>query len=101
MAEAMPSRFSLAPARARRPRLHRNPRRAGAPAPHRSPHTYLPAPAPLLEGGKASGAFRPLSPIVLTLANSSLMLLPASGSKSAGTCAGILVMSPVILVISD
>src|SRR5438876_7328019 len=101
MAEAMPSRFSLAPARVRRPRLHRNPRRAGAPAPHRSPHTYFPAPAPLLEGGKASGAFGPLSPIVLTLANSSLMLMPESVSKSAGTCAAILVMSPVILFIPD
>src|SRR5438067_11047901 len=94
MAEAMPSRFSLAPARARRPRLHRE---SGA----RSTHSYFPAPAPLLEGGKASGGFGPLSPIVLTLANNSLMLMPESVSKSAGTCAAILVMSPVILVIPD
>src|SRR6266567_3489018 len=66
-----------------------------------STHSYFPAPAPLLEGGKASGGFGPLSPIVLTLANSSLMLMPESVSKSAGTCAAILVMSPVILFIPD
>src|SRR5438552_17611673 len=47
----------------------------------RSIHSYFPAPAPLLEGGKASGGFGPLSPIVLTLANSSLMLMPESVSK--------------------
>src|SRR2546428_13464678 len=92
MAEAMPSRFSLAPARARR--LHRE---LGA----RPTHTYFPAPAPLLEGGKASGGFGPLSPIVLTLANSSLMLMPDSVSNNAGTCAAILVISPVILFIPD
>src|SRR5947208_15132589 len=92
MAEAMPSRFSLAPARARR--LHRELRA-------RPTHTYFPAPAPLLEGGEASGGFGPLSPIVLTLANNSLMLMPESVSKSAGTCAAILVMSPVILFIPD
>src|SRR5438132_12193571 len=92
MAEAMPSRFSLAPARARRPRLHRE---SGA----RSTHSYFPAPAPLLEGGKASGGFGPLSPIVLTLANSSLMLMPESDSKSAGSCAAIMVITPVHLFI--
>src|SRR5947207_15705147 len=88
----MPSRFSFAPARARR--LHRE-------SGDRPTHTYFPAPAPLLEGGKASGGFGLFSPIVLTLANNSLMLMPDSVSKSAGTCAAILVMSPVILFITD
>src|SRR5438552_9843653 len=63
--------------------------------------TYFPTPAPLLEGDKASGGFGPLSPIVLTLANSSLMLMPDSVSNNAGTCAAILVISPVILFIPD
>src|SRR5438874_12760724 len=53
-----PDLIFRAPARARRPRLHRE---SGA----RSTHSYFPAPAPLLEGGKASGGFGPLSPIVL------------------------------------
>ena len=38
-----------------------------------------------------------LSPIERTPANSSFRSMPLSASKSAGTCAAILAMSPVIL----
>ena len=38
-----------------------------------------------------------LSPICLTFASSSDICIPESASKSAGTCAAIFVMSPVIL----
>src|SRR5208282_452447 len=61
-------------------------------APH-TPHNYLPVAG---AGGSTSG-FAVLSPMVRTFENRSVMLMPESVSNNAGTCAAILVMSPVIL----
>src|ERR1035438_2858750 len=46
-----------------------------------------------------SSGFGDLSPICRTLPNSSFSGMPLSVSNKAGTCAAILVMSPVILFI--
>jgi hypothetical protein len=48
-------------------------------------------------GAAGFSAFGPLSPIIRTLLSSSDICMPESASKSAGTCAAILVMSPVSL----
>jgi len=48
----------------------------------------------LVEGGTGFGA---LSPIRRTFDSSSDICMPESASNSAGTCAAILVMSPVSL----
>ena len=55
--------------------------------------------APPFARRHTSGGFGDLSPIPRTFENSSVMLMPESVSNSAGTCAAILVRSPVILFI--
>src|SRR6266851_9721329 len=50
-----------------------------------------------LTGADGGSGFGALSPIRRTLLSSSEICMPESASKSAGTCAAILVMSPVSL----
>src|SRR5439155_17321928 len=104
---SQPSLARLGRARTPIPTTHSTAARRGPPLHNRggdgaeAAFPYLPAAAapvpPLSAGGNTSG-FGTLSPISRTFDSNSLMLMPDSVSNSAGTCAAILVMSPVTLL---